>query len=51
MNLAYYELMGDAANYNKEKEKYLAVTALQIQEQANAIFADTNCSTLYYLSE
>ncbi|AFD07503.1 M16 family metallopeptidase [Solitalea canadensis] len=51
MNLAYYELMGDAASYNKEKEKYQAVTALQIQEQANAIFADTNCSTLYYLSE
>lgn len=51
MNLAYYELMGDAANYNKEKDKYQAVTASQIQEQANVIFAETNCSTLYYLSE
>ncbi|MOA13762.1 Peptidase M16 inactive domain protein [compost metagenome] len=51
MNLAYYELMGDAANYNKEKDKYQAVTASQIQEQANVIFAENNCSTLYYLSE
>ncbi|MCO4292244.1 insulinase family protein [Solitalea sp. MAHUQ-68] len=51
MNLAYFELLGDAANYNLEREKYQSVTANQIQEQANKIFTDTNCSTLYYLSE
>ncbi|UKJ06544.1 M16 family metallopeptidase [Solitalea lacus] len=50
MNLAYFELMGNAANYNLEKEKYQQVTAFQIQEQANAIFTENNCSTLYYLA-
>ena len=47
-NLAIAELLGDADMINKEVEKYLAVTAEQIQEQANAIFRAENCSTLYY---
>ncbi|POY35257.1 peptidase M16 [Solitalea longa] len=51
MNLAYFELLGDANNYNFEREKYQAVTASQIQEQANKIFSSSNCSTLYYLSQ
>jgi zinc protease len=47
-NLAVSELLGDADMINKEVEKYLAVTAEAIQEQAKLIFRAENCSTLYY---
>ncbi len=47
-NLAVSELLGDANMVNLEVDKYLAVTAEQIQEQANSIFRKENCSTLYY---
>lgn len=48
LNLAIAELMGDAGNVNKETEKYLAVTADQVKQQAQRIFRRENCSTLYY---
>ncbi len=51
MNLSYAELLGDASLINDEINKYLSVTKEQIKEQANSIFKDTNCSTLYYLSK
>jgi zinc protease len=51
MNLAHYELMGDADGFNHETEKYLAVTAAQIKEQANKLFRKENSSTLVYLAE
>ncbi|MBB5394614.1 pitrilysin family protein [Mucilaginibacter sp. AK015] len=51
MNLAFYELMGDAENFNHESEKFLAVTAGQIKEYANLIFRKDNSSTLIYLAE
>jgi zinc protease len=51
MNLAYYELLGDANNLNHETEKYLAVTAEQIKEEANKLFRKDNSSTLIYLAE
>jgi zinc protease len=51
MNLAQFELLGDADKFNHETEKYLAVTAEQIQKQANAIFRKENSSTLIYLAE
>jgi zinc protease len=47
-NLAIAQLLGDAELINNEVEKYLAVTDKQIMEQANIIFRDENCSTLYY---
>lgn len=47
-NLAVAELLGDAEIINQEVEKYLSVTAEQIKEQANRIFRNENCSTLYY---
>lgn len=47
-NLAVSELLGDANMVNLEVDKYLAVTMEEIQEQANAIFREENCSTLYY---
>ncbi|HEY4799671.1 MAG TPA: pitrilysin family protein [Bacteroidia bacterium] len=51
LNLAVSELFGDADLANHEAEKYLAVTAAQIQQQANQIFRKENCSTLYYLAK
>lgn len=50
-NLAVSELLGDANMINKEVEKYLSVTAEQINEQSNIIFKKENCSTLYYKSK
>ena len=51
MNLAHYELMGDAEEFNHETEKFLAVTSAQIKEQANKLFRKENSSTLIYLAE
>jgi predicted Zn-dependent peptidase len=51
MNLAQFELLGDADWLNKETEKYLAITSEQIQKQAQAIFRKDNASTLIYLAE
>jgi predicted Zn-dependent peptidase len=51
MNLASFELLGDADMLNHETEKYLAVTAAQIKKLANEIFRKDNSSTLIYLAE
>ena len=51
MNLAVAELQGDANDVNTESEKYQKVRAEQIMEQANIIFKESNCSTLYYNSK
>lgn len=49
MNLAYYELLGNAALLNTEIDRYLSVTAEQIQAAAKEIFVKEKSSTLYYL--
>ncbi|MDB5114950.1 MAG: peptidase [Mucilaginibacter sp.] len=51
MNLAYYELLGDADLFNNEADKYLAVTPAQIKAEANKLFRKDNSSTLIYLAE
>jgi zinc protease len=51
MNLAYYELLGDADLLNYETEKFLAVTSAEIKEEANKLFRKDNSSTLIYLAE
>ncbi|CAM3855707.1 pitrilysin family protein [Mucilaginibacter galii] len=51
MNLAFFELLGDADLFNHETEKYLAVNAQQIQEQSKSVFRRDNSSTLIYLAE
>ena len=51
MNLASFELLGDADMMNHETAKYLAVTPEQIKEVANKIFRKDNSSTLIYLAE
>lgn len=50
MNLAYYELLGDAALLNVEINKYLNITAQQIQKMAQETFKKEKSSTLYYLA-
>ena len=50
MNLAFFELLGDADRLNSETQKYLDVTAEQLQQQAQVIFRKENSSTLYYLA-
>ena len=51
MNLASFELLGDADLLNQETAKYLEVTAGQIKELANKLFRKDNSSTLIYLAE
>lgn len=51
MNLAYFELLGDADGLNHETEKFLKVTAEQIKAEANKLFRKDNSSTLIYLAE
>src|SRR5258708_36342949 len=50
MNLAQFELLGDAGWLNQETDKYLAITAEQIQKQALSVFRKDNASTLVYLA-
>ncbi|PWK77089.1 putative Zn-dependent peptidase [Mucilaginibacter oryzae] len=51
MNLAQYELLGDAEMLNQETSKYLKVTAAEVKEQARKLFRKENSSTLIYLAE
>jgi predicted Zn-dependent peptidase len=51
MNLASFELLGDADLLNHETAKYLEVTTRQIKAVANKIFRKDNSSTLVYLAE
>jgi predicted Zn-dependent peptidase len=48
MNLAYYELLGDAGMINEIIDRYQVVTADDIRINANQIFSEGNCSTLHY---
>ncbi|MEJ7588808.1 MAG: pitrilysin family protein [Ferruginibacter sp.] len=49
-SIATYELLGDANLINTELASYQAVTCEQILAEARIIFKESNCSTLYYLS-
>ncbi len=51
MNLAYYELLGDAAILNRETEEFLRVAAEDIKRISNETFNQKSSSTLYYLTE
>lgn len=50
MNLAYFELLGNAGLFNSEISKYLEIDASDIRNQAKQIFRKENSSTLYYLT-
>lgn len=49
MSLAYYELLGDAAAFNEEVDKYRQVSLEDIQVQSQQLFRKENQSTLLYL--
>ncbi len=51
LNLAIAEYMGDINLINTEINLFRSVTAKDIQQQAQEIFKETNCSTLYYLAK
>ncbi|WP_437919521.1 M16 family metallopeptidase [Sphingobacterium sp. LRF_L2] len=48
MNLAYYEVLGDANLYNQEVSRYLSVSDVDLQRVAQTIFLKENSSTLLY---
>jgi len=50
-NLAFYELLGDAALFNADREKYFAVTEDDVMKYSAKIFDENNSNTLYYYSE
>ncbi|WP_285055910.1 M16 family metallopeptidase [Pedobacter ginsengisoli] len=50
MNLAYYELLGNAEDLNTEIDRYLSVTPQRILQAAKTTFVEEQCSTLYYLT-
>lgn len=50
MNLAIYELIGDAGLVNSEVENFRAVTREMVRETAVKFLTAENCTTLYYLA-
>lgn len=48
MNLAFFELLGDAAEINQEGEKYSTITVEDVQQFCIRTFREENSSTLYY---
>ncbi len=51
MNLAYYELLGDAGQVNDLIMKYACVKASEVTAEAKRIFRPENSSTLYYIAK
>ena len=51
LNLAYFEMLGDAALSNKQAALYNNVSAIDIMDVARKIIIPENCSTLYYLAQ
>ena len=49
INLAQYELLGDAELINKQGAMYEAITAEDIRRVANQYFTEENCNCLIYL--
>lgn len=48
INLAYFELLGDANMINEEVEYYRKITKADISRMANRLLTEENCSELYY---
>ncbi|PPL04880.1 M16 family metallopeptidase [Parapedobacter indicus] len=51
MNLAYFELLGDANGLNREIDHYFVVSPDDIQQQAGRLFRKENSSTLIYITD
>ncbi len=50
MNLAFYELLGDAELFNIQAGKYKAITPPDVKRECMKIFSKKNCNTLFYKS-
>ncbi len=50
INLAFFELLGDANKINEEADLYQQVTVQDIHDIANRILVKENCSELFYKS-
>ncbi|WP_069661216.1 M16 family metallopeptidase [Arcticibacter eurypsychrophilus] len=50
MNLAFFEVLGDANDFNKETERYLKISVNDIIQRAKATLTKENSSTLLYLA-
>jgi zinc protease len=48
LNLAYFEMLGDAAKVNEQVSHYRGVTAEALRDTAREIFREENSSVLYY---
>lgn len=51
MNLAYFEMLGDAAWINSEVKEHNSVTTDEIRSTAQRIFRPENSSTLRYVAD
>jgi zinc protease len=51
MNLAYYELLGNADFLNHQTEKYFAIDAGELQEAANDILKPDKANLLHYMAK
>jgi len=51
MNMAFYELLGDANRINTEEEAYRQVSPGDIQRVSKQVLDENNCSTLYYYAK
>ncbi|MEZ5039100.1 MAG: pitrilysin family protein [Saprospiraceae bacterium] len=51
INIAFFELLGDADIINKEVDYYRAITATELQQIANQMLTKENCSELYYKAQ
>ena len=50
-SIAFYELLGDAALFNTDREKYFAITAEDVLNYSRTIFDHNNSNTLYYYGD
>ncbi len=50
MNLAYYEALGDAEEYNNQVPKFKALSGEDLKQEALRLFAPENSNTLFYKS-
>ena len=51
LNLAYFEMLGNASLCNEQASLYNKVNAAEIMQIAKKILLPSNCSTLYYLAK
>ncbi len=51
INLAFFEILGNAELINQEAQLYRRVNAQQLQNMAQHILVEANCSEVYYEAE